>query len=88
MHAGYRTKAKPYYECMRRKLEGSPCCGLGAAAVDDLVGQQVLRALEPAALELSLQALQQVHEERERLHRHWQQRRERAAQEAQRAERQ
>ncbi len=88
MHAGYRTKAKPYYECMRRKLEGSTCCGLGAAAIDDLVGQQVLRALQPAALELSLQALQHVHEERERLHRHWQQRLERAAQEARRAERQ
>ena len=88
MHAGYRTKAKPYYECMRRKLEGSNCCGLGAAAVDDLVSQQVLRALEPAALELSLQALAQVHQERERLHRHWQQRLQRARQEAQRAERQ
>lgn len=88
MHAGYRTRAKPYYECMRRKLEGSTCCGLGAAAVDDLVGEQVLRALEPAALELSLQALQQVHQERERLHRHWQQRLERATQEAERAERQ
>jgi DNA invertase Pin-like site-specific DNA recombinase len=88
MHAGYRTKAKPYYECMRRKLEGSACCGLGAAAVDELVSQQVLRALEPAALELSLQALQNIHQERERLHHHWQQRLERAAQEAQRAERQ
>jgi len=88
MRAGYRTKAKPYYECMRRKLEGSDCCGLGAAAVDDLVSQQVLRALEPAALELSLQALEQMHQERERLHRHWQQRLERASQEAQRAERQ
>jgi len=44
MHAGYRTKSKPYYVCMRRKLEGSNCCGLGAAAIDDLVGQQVLRA--------------------------------------------
>ena len=43
MHAGYRTKAKPYYECMRRKLEGSTCCGLGAAAVDELIGQQILR---------------------------------------------
>src|SRR5712692_3139543 len=55
MHAGYRTKAKPYYECMRKKLEGSDCCGLGATAIDELVGQQVLRALEPATLELSLQ---------------------------------
>lgn len=88
MHAGYRTKARPYYACMRRKLEGSTCCGLGAAAIDDLVGQQVLRALQPAALELSLQALQHVHEERERLHQHWQQRLERAGQEARRAERQ
>jgi DNA invertase Pin-like site-specific DNA recombinase len=88
MHAGYRTKAKPYYECMRRKLEGSTCCGLGAAAMDDLVSQQLLRALEPAALELSLQAMRNVHQERERLHHHWQQRLERTAQESQRAERQ
>ena len=88
MHAGYRTKAKPYYECMRRKLEGSTCCGLGAAAVDDLVAQQILRALEPAALDLSLQAMQNIRQERERLHQHWGQRLERAAQEAQRAERQ
>jgi hypothetical protein len=88
MHAGYRTKAKPYYACMRRKLEGSSCCGLGAVAVDDLVSQQLLRALTPAALELSLQAMRNVDQERERLHHHWQQRLERAAQEAQRAERQ
>src|ERR1700732_4554392 len=47
LHAGYRTKAQPYYECMRRKLEGSTCCGLGAAAIDDLVGQPILRALGP-----------------------------------------
>ena len=88
MHAGYRTKAKPYYECMRRKLEDSNCCGLGAKALDDLVSEQLLRALEPAALELSLEAQQNIHQERERLHRHWQQRLERAAQVAQRAERQ
>lgn len=88
MHAGYKSKAKPYYACMRRKLEGSACCGLGATAVDDLVTEQVLRALEPAALELSLQALQTIHQERDRLHHHWQQRLERAAQEAARAERQ
>ena len=86
MHAAYRSKAKPYYECMRRKLEGSSCCGLGAAAIDDCVSQQILRALEPATLELSLQALQQVEQERQRLHRHWQQRLERATQEAQRAD--
>lgn len=88
MHAGYRTKAKPYYVCMRRKLEGSDCCGLGAAAVDDLVARQVLLALEPAALELSLKAIEDVNRDRDRLHRHWEQRLERAGHEARRAERQ
>jgi DNA invertase Pin-like site-specific DNA recombinase len=88
MHASYRTKARPYYQCMRRQLEGSNCCGLGAAALDDLVGRHVLQALEPASLELSLQALQQIHQERQRLHSHWQKRLERAAYEAARAERQ
>jgi hypothetical protein len=61
---------------------------LGAAAIDDLISQQVLQALEPAVLELNLQAIQNIHQERERLHRHWQQRLERAVYEAQRAERQ
>jgi pimeloyl-ACP methyl ester carboxylesterase len=88
MLAAYRSKSKPYYECPRRKLEGSSCCGLGAAAIDELLSQQALRALEPAALELSLQAMKHIHQERERLHRHWQQQLERAGQEARRAERQ
>ena len=47
-----------------------------------------MRALEPATLELSLKAIQDVHQERERLHRHWKQRLERATYEAERAERQ
>src|SRR3954451_12728627 len=88
MHAGYRSKSKPYYVCMRRKLEGSSCCGLGAAGIDDLVARQVLRAPEPAALELSLRAIENVNRDRDRLRRHWEQRLERASYEAQRAERQ
>jgi hypothetical protein len=88
MHAGYRTKAKPYYECKYRKLEGTSCCGLGAAAIDELVARQVLRALEPAALELSLRAIENVDRDRDRLGRHWERRLERARYEAQRAERQ
>ena len=88
MHAGYRTKARPYYECKARKLEGTSCCGLGAAAIDDLVARQVLRALEPAALELSLRAIENVNRDRDRPRRHWEQRLERASYEAQRAERQ
>ncbi len=88
MYASYRSKSTAYYGCTRRRNEGSTCCGLEAGAVDDLVAQQVLRALEPATLELSLKAIQDVHQERERLHRHWKQRLERATYEAERAERQ
>jgi DNA invertase Pin-like site-specific DNA recombinase len=88
MYASYRSKSTAYYGCMRAKNEGSTCCGLEAGVVDDLVAEQVLRALEPATLELSLKAIQDVHRERERLHRHWKQRLERATYEAERAERQ
>jgi DNA invertase Pin-like site-specific DNA recombinase len=88
MYANYQSKSTAYYGCMRQKNEGSACCGLEAGAVDDLVVQQVLRVLEPATLELSLKAIRDVHQERERLHRHWKQRLERASYEAERAERQ
>jgi hypothetical protein len=63
------------------------CFGLKAAVIDDLVTQQVLRALEPAALELSCRALEDVRRERARLDQHWKQRLERARYEAEDAER-
>jgi DNA invertase Pin-like site-specific DNA recombinase len=88
MHATYRSKSTAYYDCMRRKLEISDCRGLASAAIDDLVTKQVLRALEPAALELSLKAIENVQRERQRLNRHWKQRLERASYDVQRAERQ
>lgn len=81
---------KPQYRChssLREEVE-EPCHSLKAPPVDELVATQVLRALEPAALELSLQAVMDVERERERLHQHWQQRLERAEYETQRAERQ
>ena len=87
MYASYRSKSTAYYGCMRRKNEGSTCCGLEAGVVDDLVAEQVLHALEPATVGLSLRAIEDVHQERERLHRHWRQRLERATYEAERAER-
>ena len=88
MHPSYRSKSKPYYVCMRAKLEGSGCRGLGAQAIDRLLGEQVLRAIEPAALELSLTVLEDAQRDRDRLRRHWDQRLERAAYEAERAGRQ
>jgi DNA invertase Pin-like site-specific DNA recombinase len=89
LQASYRTQAKPYYSCVRHLHEGTEqaCFGLKAAAVDDLVTQQVLRALEPAALELSCRALEDVQRDRARLDKHWKQRLERARYEAEDAER-
>jgi hypothetical protein len=53
-----------------------------------LVAREVLRALEPAALELSLRAIQDVERERQRLHDQWRLKLERGRHEAERAERQ
>src|SRR3974377_1227190 len=58
MYASYPSKSTAYYGCMRRKNEGSTCCGLEAGVVDDLVAQQVLRALRPAPLGLRPKATQ------------------------------
>lgn len=89
LQPSYRTHARAYYSCVRHLHEGTEqaCFGLKAAAVDDLVTQQVLRALEPAALELSCRALEDVQRDRARLDKHWKQRLERARYEAVDAER-
>nr|WP_242038709.1 recombinase family protein [Chroococcidiopsis sp. [FACHB-1243]] len=64
---------------------GERCQHLSGIALDRAVTQQVLAALQPAALELSLQAATQLEQERAQLNQIWQQRLERAAFEAERA---
>jgi hypothetical protein len=78
------------YSCSRAMVEyAEPVCqGLAGRVLDDLVAAQVLAALEPAALELSLAAAEDVQQERARLHRNWQQQVERARFQAERAQRQ
>jgi DNA invertase Pin-like site-specific DNA recombinase len=78
------------YECVERWTHyGEPRCQhLAGPCLDAFVSQQVLAALEPAALELSLSATQRLEQERAELDRLWQQRRERAAYEVERAARQ
>ncbi|WP_422923319.1 hypothetical protein [Singulisphaera sp. PoT] len=90
MHSAYPSKSAAYYSCEQHLKVGTGprCHGLRTTPVDDLVARQVLRALEPAALELSLQAARDVRQERDRLHRHWVQQLERARYESGRAERQ
>jgi DNA invertase Pin-like site-specific DNA recombinase len=78
------------YECVERWTHfGEPKCQhLAGPCLDTFVSQQVLAALEPAALALSLTATEQVEQERAELDRLWQQRRERAAYDVERAARQ
>ena len=64
------------------------CQGLAGRVLDDLVAAQVLAVLEPAALELSLAAADDIEQERARLHRNWEQQVERARYQAERAQRQ
>ncbi len=89
LQTSYRKLGKPYYSCVRHLHEGTDqvCFGLKATPVDELVTQQVLLALEPAALELSCRAMEDVQRDRARLDKHWKQRLERAKYEAEDAER-
>jgi len=91
MLVAYTTKEhRLRYQCQRGALDYAEprCQSLAGGALDELVAGQVLRALEPAALELSLRAVADAERERARLARHWEQRRERARHDAERAARQ
>jgi DNA invertase Pin-like site-specific DNA recombinase len=76
--------------CQRGALDDAAprCQSLAGGSLDELVGRQVLLALEPAALALSLRAVGDAPREREGLDRPWRQRRERSRYEAERAARQ
>jgi len=78
------------YSCSRAMVEyAEPICqSLAGRVLDNLVANQVLAALEPAVLELSLAAADDLQQERARLHRNWQQQVERTRYETERARRQ
>ncbi len=90
MTTRYKADKKPGYHCGEywRLALDEPCGCISAKTLDDLVAKEVLRALEPAALDLSLRAIENAERERKRLHDHWRQTLERARQEVERAERQ
>lgn len=87
-YPGHETH--PRYTCMRHKVDyGAPLCqSLAGKRLDALVTEHLLAALEPASLELSLQAAEDIEKERARLHRHWKQQLERARYDVARAARQ
>ena len=78
------------YACSRMAIDygESFCQSLVGQVVEDWVSAQVLRALEPAALEISLRVAADLEGERHHLHQHWQQRVERAQYQVERAARQ
>jgi DNA invertase Pin-like site-specific DNA recombinase len=78
------------YVCARAHVSyGEPeCQSLAGGRLDALVGEQVLQALQPAALELHLAAAADVEAQRRQLHQHWRLRLERADYEVERAARQ
>ena len=79
------------YVCMTGKDDVDTqqrCASLSGGVLDALVTSKIMLALEPAALELSLQAADDLQQERQRLDQDWRQRLERARYEAGRAERQ
>jgi DNA invertase Pin-like site-specific DNA recombinase len=90
MQTHYRHVRCPFYSCNRHleQAREQVCHGMAAAPIDALVVRQVMAALEPAALGLSLRVLEDGRREREQLDAHWQKRVERARYEASRAERQ
>jgi hypothetical protein len=78
------------YDCQREALDygTSSCQSFVGEPLEQRIAEQVLRAVEPASLELSLAASQQCERERAELDRTWQLRLERAQQEVDRAYRQ
>jgi hypothetical protein len=81
---------QPEYVCARQLTDygaGQRCQALAGACVDTLVTQQVLAALTPAGVAVSLRAAEQVQAERAELDKLWAQRLERAQLDADRARR-
>lgn len=85
-----RAMNQPRYVCSRRAVEyGSVLCqSLSGQGVDALITQQVLKVLEPAALELSIAAAEDIEHKRTIIEQQWQHRLERSQYDVDRACRQ
>jgi DNA invertase Pin-like site-specific DNA recombinase len=91
MRVSYHTKGSPvYYQCVAARVErDEPICqSITGKPLETLVSKELLLAIEPARLELSVHAIADLERERKGLDKHWQQRLERARIETERAARQ
>ena len=86
----YYEESRYGYRCgqLMASYGGALCQEVGGRALDAVLSHQVLKALEPVAVDLSLEAAQHVERQRADLDRLWQQRHERARYEVERAARQ
>ncbi|HEY5646415.1 MAG TPA: zinc ribbon domain-containing protein, partial [Pseudomonadales bacterium] len=90
MTVHYTSRCEPRYACIRDVVDygGPRCQSLAGKPLEQLLAQQVLTVLEPAALELSLQAAAAIEQDRASVDRHWRLRLERAGHDVDRAARQ
>lgn len=89
MSVQYDQRKHHRYVCSREMVNygGKLCQFLSGACLDEYIVEQVLQALKPAALELSLAAAMHLEQDRSALDKLWQQRLERARFETDRASR-
>ena len=80
----HNKRRRPYFTCCAARMNfGEPLCqSFEASSLESLIQQLVLTALEPASVELSLEAAESIESERERLEEYHQQSVERAMYEA------
>lgn len=78
------------YSCNRMAVDygEKSCQSLLGTPLDQLIQEEIMAAMQPSALELSLQAAANIQQEREQQQSHWQQQLERAHYESERAYRQ
>ena len=91
MFPHYKGKTKPAaYVCPGNYPSGgvSKCQRIASGFIDDLVVEQVLRAIEPASLDLSLQATDEIRKEHDHVQAQWRRRLEDAVGRSERARQQ
>jgi len=81
MFVHYGHKGIPQFSCCQRRMSygGTICQSFTASYLEKLIEQQVLKALEPASIDISLKAVEQIETERSRLEKHHSQSVQRAA---------
>jgi len=89
MAVSYRDGKRPYFTCSAARMNfGEPLCqSFEATSVEVLVERLVLEALQPASVELSLQAVETIEADRARLEKQYSQTVKRAGYEAELARR-